>query len=129
MPYNPLTTSAVDALKSPSWSHWFGTDQLGRDVFSRVIIATRLDLLISVTAVAISFIFGSLIGAVAGYFGGWFDKVSGRLIDTIMAFPLFVLAMGIVAALGNTVENIVYATAIINLNNFLIHFGALTYVV
>ena len=93
----------------------FGTDQLGRDVFSRVIIATRLDLLISVTAVAISFIFGSLIGAVAGYFGGWFDKVSGRLIDTIMAFPLFVLAMGIVAALGNTVENIVYATAIINL--------------
>ena len=115
VPYNPLATSAVDALKSPSWSHWFGTDQLGRDVFSRVIIATRLDLLISVTAVAISFIFGSLIGAVAGYFGGWFDKVSGRLIDTIMAFPLFVLAMGIVAALGNTVENIVYATAIINL--------------
>ena len=108
-------SSAVDALKSPSWSHWFGTDQLGRDVFSRVIIATRLDLLISVTAVAISFICGSLIGAVAGYFGGWFDKVSGRLIDTIMAFPLFVLAMGIVAALGNTVENIVYATAIINL--------------
>ena len=115
VPYNPLTTSAVDALKSPSWSHWFGTDQLGRDVLSRVIIATRLDLLISVTAVAISFVFGSLIGAVAGYFGGWFDKVSGRFIDTIMAFPLFVLAMGIVAALGNTVENIVYATAIINL--------------
>ena len=115
VPYNPLATSAVDALKSPSWSHWFGTDQLGRDVLSRVIIATRLDLLISVTAVAISFIFGSLIGAVAGYFGGWFDKVSGRFIDTIMAFPLFVLAMGIVAALGNTVENIVYATAIINL--------------
>ena len=52
VPYNPLATSAVDALKSPSWSHWFGTDQLGRDVFSRVIIATRLDLLISVTAVA-----------------------------------------------------------------------------
>ena len=115
VPYNPLATSAVDALKSPSWSHWFGTDQLGRDVLSRVIIATRLDLLISVTAVAISFTFGSLIGAVAGYFGGWFDKVSGRFIDTIMAFPLFVLAMGIVAALGNTVENIVYATAIINL--------------
>ena len=115
VPYNPLATSAVDALKSPSWSHWFGTDQLGRDVLSRVIIATRLDLLISVTAVAISFVFGSLIGAVAGYFGGWFDKVSGRFIDTIMAFPLFVLAMGIVAALGNTVENIVYATAIINL--------------
>ena len=115
VPYNPLATSAFDALKSPSWSHWFGTDQLGRDVLSRVIIATRLDLLISVTAVAISFVFGSLIGAVAGYFGGWFDKVSGRFIDTIMAFPLFVLAMGIVAALGNTVENIVYATAIINL--------------
>jgi len=115
MPYDPLATNAANALKPPSWSHWFGTDQLGRDVLSRVVIATRLDLMISVAAVAISFVAGSFIGAVSGYYGGIVDRVSGRLIDTIMAFPLFVLAMGIVAALGNTVENIVYATAIINL--------------
>lgn len=115
VPFDPLATGVGPALQPPSASHWFGTDHLGRDLFSRVIVATRLDLLISVSAVAISFVVGSVIGAFAGYFGGWTDRITGRVIDTIMAFPLFVLAMGIVAAAGNTVENIVYATAIINL--------------
>lgn len=113
--YDPLQTDATQQLKAPSREHWFGTDQLGRDVFSRVVVAARLDLAISIAAVALSFVFGSALGSVAGYFGGWADRAIGRLVDTIMAFPLFVLAMGIVAALGNTVENIVYATAIINL--------------
>jgi peptide/nickel transport system permease protein len=71
--------------------------------------------MISIAAVALSFVAGSFLGAMAGYFGGWTDRLAGRFVDTIMAFPLFVLAMGIVAALGNTIENIVYATAIINL--------------
>jgi peptide/nickel transport system permease protein len=115
VPYDPLASNAAVALQPPSWQHWFGTDQLGRDVFSRVVVATRLDLMISVSAVALSFVIGSMMGSLAGYFGGWLDVVTGRLIDTIMAFPLFVLAMGIVAALGNTVENIIYATAIINI--------------
>ncbi len=115
VPHDPLATIADKALKPPSLEHWFGTDQLGRDVFSRVIVATRLDLLISVSAVALSFFVGAAMGACAGYWGGWFDKLSGRLLDTIMAFPLFVLAMGIVAAAGNTIQNIVIATAIINL--------------
>lgn len=115
VPYDPLATNAARALQPPSWDHWFGTDQLGRDVFSRVVVATRLDLTISVAAVALSFVFGSMIGALAGYYGGWTDRIAGRFLDTIMAFPLFVLAMGIVAAAGNTVENIIYATAIINL--------------
>ena len=74
-----------------------------------------MDLAIAVSAVALSFVLGSVIGSLAGFFGGWTDRLVGRFTDTIMAFPLFVLAMGIVAALGNTVENIVYATAIINL--------------
>ncbi len=115
VPYDPLQTNATLQLKPPSWAHWFGTDHLGRDVFSRVVVAARLDLIISIAAVAISFVLGSALGAMSGYFGGWTDKLIGRLCDTIMAFPLFVLAMGIVAALGNTVENIIYATAIINL--------------
>lgn len=114
-PFDPLASDTNYALQPPSLAHWFGTDQLGRDVLSRIIVATRLDLSISVAAVALSFALGSAIGAYAGFFGGWSDRVVGRLADTIMAFPLFVLAMGIVAALGNTVENIVYATAIINL--------------
>jgi peptide/nickel transport system permease protein len=115
VPYDPLRSSASEALLAPSAAHWFGTDELGRDVFSRVVVATRLDLLISVSAVALSLAVGSTIGLLAGYYGGWFDRISGRLIDTIMAFPLFVLAMGIVSAAGNTVANVVYATAIINL--------------
>lgn len=115
VPYDPLATNASRALEAPSWDHWFGTDNLGRDVFSRVIVATRLDLTISVAAVALSFVIGSILGSIAGYWGGWLDAVLNRFLDTIMAFPLFVLAMGVVAALGNTVENIIYATAIINI--------------
>jgi peptide/nickel transport system permease protein len=114
-PYDPLATDAANTLKPPTWAHPFGTDHLGRDVFSRVIVATRLDMGIALSAVLLSFAIGSALGCSAGFWGGWTDRVVGRLSDTIMAFPLFVLAMGIVAAMGNTVENIIYATAIINL--------------
>jgi len=115
VPYDPLATGIGPTLTPPSADHWFGTDHLGRDVFSRVVVAARLDLTISVAAVALSFVIGSIIGCYAGFYGGWMDRISGRVIDTIMAFPLFVLAMGIVAAAGNSVENIVYATAVINI--------------
>jgi len=114
VPYNPLASSTAEALQPPSAHHWFGTDQLGRDVFSRVIVATRLDFFIAVASVALVFIMGGLAGIAAGFFGGWTDRIVGRIAGTIMAFPLFVLAMGIVAALGNTVQNIVLATAIVN---------------
>ncbi len=114
-PYDPLASNSAIALQPPTLSHWFGTDQLGRDVLSRVMVATQLDLGIAVLAVALSFLFGSALGTCAGYFGGWPDRIISRCIDTLMAFPLFVLAMGLVAALGNTVTNIIYATAIINL--------------
>ncbi len=114
VPYDPLASDTDAALQPPSAAHWFGTDQLGRDIFSRVVVATRLDLGIAVASVALVFVLGGLAGVAAGYFGGWTDRIVGRIADTIMAFPLFVLAMGIVAALGNTVTNIVIATAIIN---------------
>lgn len=113
-PYDPLASDTSATLQAPSLRHWCGTDQLGRDIFSRVVVATRLDLIIAVSSVALVFAFGGLAGIAAGFFGGWIDRVVGRIADTIMAFPLFVLAMGIVAALGNTVTNIVIATAIIN---------------
>jgi peptide/nickel transport system permease protein len=114
VPYDPLASDTQAALQPPSAAHWFGTDQLGRDIFSRVVVATRLDLGIAVASVALVFVLGGLAGVAAGYFGGWTDRIVGRIADTIMAFPLFVLAMGIVAALGNSVTNIVIATAIIN---------------
>jgi peptide/nickel transport system permease protein len=115
VPYDPLASNAAAALQPPLAQHWFGTDALGRDMLSRVIVATRLDLGIALAAVAASFVMGLPLGLAAGYFGGWWDRLVTRLSDTIMAFPLFVLAMGIVAALGNTVGNIVLATAVINL--------------
>lgn len=114
VPYDPLASNTQAALQPPSAAHWFGTDQLGRDIFSRVVVATRLDLGIAVASVALVFVLGGLAGVAAGFFGGWTDRIVGRIADTIMAFPLFVLAMGIVAALGNSVTNIVIATAIIN---------------
>jgi peptide/nickel transport system permease protein len=113
-PYDALATNTAQTLRPPNAQHWFGTDQLGRDVFSRVIGATRLDFFIAVASVALVFVMGGLAGVAAGFFGGWTDRIVGRIADTIMAFPLFVLAMGIVAALGNTVGNIVLATAIVN---------------
>jgi len=115
VPYDPLATNSAVALQPPSAAHWFGTDALGRDIFSLTLAATRLDLGIAVSAVLLSFVIGIPLGLAAGYLGGAWDTVVTRLSDTIMAFPLFVLAMGIVAALGNTVGNIVLATAVINL--------------
>lgn len=114
VPHDPYASNTAMALKPPSATYWFGTDQLGRDIFSRVIVATRLDLGIAVCSVALVFAAGGIAGIASGFFGGWTDRIIGRISDTIMAFPLFVLAMGIVAALGNTVTNIVIATAIIN---------------
>ena len=114
-PYNPLQSNAAAALQPPSMQHWFGTDQLGRDLFSRVLTATRLDLALAFSAVLLSCMIGSTIGAIIGYRGGVLDAVTSRIVDVMMAFPLFVLALALVAALGNSVINVIYATAIINL--------------
>jgi peptide/nickel transport system permease protein len=114
-PHDPLASDAAHALQPPDAQYWFGTDQLGRDLLSRIIVATRIDMGIAVASVALALVAGTAMRLVAGYFGGWADRIIGRLTDTIMAFPLFVLAMGIVAALGNTIANIIYATAIIGL--------------
>lgn len=113
--HDPLTTSAAEALQPPSTHHFFGTDQVGRDVFSRCIVATRLDLAIAFSAVILSWLCGTFVGALFGYLGGRLELVGGRLVDVLMAFPLFVLAAALVAALGNTVANVIYATAIVNL--------------
>jgi len=115
VPYDPVSSDVPQALQPPSWAHLAGTDQLGRDSFSRLIVATRLDLTIAVSAVGVSFVLGAVIGSLCGYIGGRLDRAVGRLVDVLMAFPLFVLAMAMVAALGNRIENIVIATAIINL--------------
>jgi peptide/nickel transport system permease protein len=113
--YDPIESSVAQALQPPSAPHWAGTDQLGRDILSRILFAGRLDLSIAVSAVVLSFAVGAVVGGFCGYKGGRLDRWVGRFVDVLMAFPLFVLAMALVAALGNRVENIVIATAIINL--------------
>jgi peptide/nickel transport system permease protein len=114
-PYDPIASDVSIALTAPNAAHWAGTDQLGRDILSRIIMATRLDLFIAASAVAISFVAGAVIGGFCGYRGGRLDRWVGRVVDMLMAFPLFVLAMALVAALGNRMENIIIATAVINL--------------
>ena len=114
-PYDAFQCVDDAIMLPPSLAHLCGTDQVGRDVFSRILTACRLDMSIALSAVGLSLVAGTLIGAFAGYYGRLFDSLVSRLVDTIMAFPLFVLAMAIVASLGNSVANIVYATAIINL--------------
>ena len=114
-PYDPVASNVPKALQPPSWAHLAGTDQLGRDILSRIMWAARLDLMIAVSAVSLSFAVGAVIGGFCGYVGGRLDRWVGRFVDVLMAFPLFVLAMAMVAALGNRVENIVIATAVINL--------------
>src|SRR5204863_7745268 len=79
VPYDPLSSNTAAALKPPSAAHWFGTDQLGRDIFSRVIVATRLDTFIAVASVVLVFLLGGLAGVAAGSFGGWTDRLVGRI--------------------------------------------------
>jgi peptide/nickel transport system permease protein len=114
-PYDPTATDAPSALRPPSFAHPFGTDALGRDVFSRVLAAARMDLTIAVVSVAFTLAIGAALGAAAGWAGGWTDRVVSRLMDAIMAFPLFVLAVGVAAALGNSLSSVVVATVVVNL--------------
>ena len=113
--FDPYATNLANALDPPSKLHWFGTDQLGRDVLSRVVASARIDLFVAVCAVAASFALGIVIGGLAGYIGGSFDLWTSRIAEMVQVFPLFVLAMALVAALGNDLRNVVLATAIVNL--------------
>jgi peptide/nickel transport system permease protein len=110
-PYDPLTLDYQAILKSPSLAHPFGTDNLGRDMLSRVIWATRIDLQIALFATLFPLIFGTLVGALVGYYGGWLDALFGRLVDLIVTFPLLVLVIAIVAVLGPGLLNMYIAVS------------------
>ena len=111
---DPLALNPGEMLMPPSAQHLFGTDNFGYDVFSRVIYATRLDLLIGVASAGLPFIVGSTLGLVCGYYGGKFDAVMMRVLDVFMAFPFMVLAIAIVAILGNGVTNLIIAMWIVS---------------
>ena len=110
-PYGPTKTNPRASLESPSARFLFGTDKFGRDVLTRVVHATRLDLAIAASVGLSAFAIGSLIGGLAGYYGGLLDDVVMRVVDVMFAFPAFILAMAITGMLGDTVQNVVIAIA------------------
>ncbi len=111
-PYDPNATDASQAMLSVSRHHLMGTDIYGRDILSRVIYGARIDLLVALVATLIALGISSFLGSLSGYAGGWLDHFLMRIIDTVMSFPSFILAMGITAALGNNLINVVIAIAI-----------------
>jgi peptide/nickel transport system permease protein len=111
-PYGPLDPNPDKQLQPPSEEHLMGTDQYGRDVLSRILYATRLDLQIALFVTIIAFTAGSIIGAISGYVGRLLDDIVMRAVDILMAFPSFILAMAITAMLGNSVQNVILAIAI-----------------
>ncbi len=119
---DPLRTDPTNQLLAPSAEHPFGTDEFGRDVFARAVAAARLDLWIGLVIAVVSMVVGSVIGVVAGYWGGRVDEVIMRLTDVLLAFPGFVLALILVAAMGDSIPNVIVAVSV----SFLPHFIRLT---
>jgi peptide/nickel transport system permease protein len=113
-PHSPQEGNADATLRPPSFAHPFGTDSTGFDIFSRTLYAGRLDLAIAFGAVAIALVVGCLFGAIAGFLGRIVDEVVMRLMDMLSAFPSFILALGIVAALGPSLPNLIFAIALVN---------------
>ena len=113
-PYDPIAGGdlRLDRLLPPSWAHPFGTDDLARDIFSRVIYGSRLTLMVVILVALIATPIGLLVGTTAGYLGGWVDVVLMRITDIFLAFPRLVLALAFVAALGPGIENAILAIAI-----------------
>ena len=105
-PYDPGKTEVSMKLKPPSFQHLLGTDQLGRDIFSRMLFGSRISLSVGFVAVGISILIGVLVGALAGYYGRWIDSLLMRFVDTMLCFPSFFLILTIVALLGPSIFNI-----------------------
>lgn len=110
--YDPLAQDISNMSKAPNAQHWFGTDYLGRDTFTRIVYGARMSLFISFSGVLSGCLVGVLLGVCAGYYGGWVDAVISRVIDVLLAFPGLLLAIVIVAILGNGDQNTIIAIAV-----------------
>lgn len=117
-PQDPYVSDLKNALQAPNSEHWFGTDKLGRDIFSRVIYASRISLPATLTLVAIIFVAGTILGTLAGYFGGWVDAVIMRISDMMISFPGMVLAIAVAGIMGASIKNAVIAIAIVSWSKY-----------
>ena len=115
---DPLHQNLVNKLQPPSKEHWFGTDNFGRDIFSRIVHGTGLTLTVGFLSVAVGGIIGVIIGIVSGYYGGWLDTISMRLMDVLLAFPGILLALAIVSVLGGSLQNVIIAVGIFSVPAF-----------
>lgn len=116
--YDPLQTDFPAALQGPSASHWFGTDELGRDVFARIVYGARVSFLIGIGGLALSAVTGTVVGLATGYSGGWVDDIVMRVMDILMSFPGILLAIAIAAGLGPGVRNVTLAIGIYSIPTF-----------
>ena len=112
-PFDPASQQLALRLAAPSLAHPFGLDELGRDILARVLAGARISFLVGLTVVIVSSAVGTLLGAIAGYFGGRVDDVISRVIDTLLAFPGLLLAIALVAVLGPSLANVLFALTII----------------
>jgi peptide/nickel transport system permease protein len=112
-PYDPIDQDVKMRLQGPSLTHWFGVDGLGRDVFSRVLYGGRVSLPVAAVVVLVAATFGTLLGGLGGFVGGWFDEGAMRLVDIVLAFPSLILALAIAAALGPSIQNSMLAMLIV----------------
>ncbi|NMC49629.1 MAG: ABC transporter permease subunit [Desulfovibrio sp.] len=117
-PYDPVRLSLSDRLLAPGVGHFFGTDELGRDIFTRVLYGARISLSIGLLVIAVAGVSGALIGATSGYFGGRIDSVIMRVMDVILSFPSLVLALALAAAMGPSLVNAIFATAFVMIPKF-----------
>ncbi len=119
LPYTPGTdNNPADRLRAPSAQHWFGTDEQGRDVFTRVLHGSRLSITVGIFSAGVAVLIGSLLGLVAGFLGGWFDVFATWIFDIMLAFPSLLLAIAIVAILGPSLINTMMAVAIVEIPVF-----------
>ena len=116
-PYEP-DAQEYEFLSSPSWDHWLGTDDLGRDLFTRLAYGARVSLFVGLTTVAISLVVGVLMGLLAGFHGGWIDNIIMRYIDVQWAFPNFIIAVYLVAVFGTGLSNVIIAITLAYLDDF-----------
>ncbi|SKA10355.1 nickel transporter permease [Selenihalanaerobacter shriftii] len=117
-PYDPNKVDVISRLEAPSFDHWLGTDELGRDILSRIIYGSRISLQVGVISVSIALVFGVFLGTVAGYYGGIINTLIMRVIDVMLAFPSILLAIAIMAILGPQLSNAMIAIGIVNLPRF-----------